>query len=901
MGASVYELSLLLTLKDMASAGLGRFEGQLRRLGPESRRALEDFKALREGMQRGLALGGAGVATLALLKKGVDAAANYEAAITDMRVAFAETGRDGAAEMNKLVAVGERLGQRLPGTTQDFLELFTAMKQGGIATQVILDGAGEAVAHLAVTMKRAPKELAEPFAAFGQQFQLAGQDYVKLTDLMSRARATAGILPEEIIMASKYAQTRGGLPLGFKGLEGASTMISLLTLLRRSGMSGEQAGTNLATFMSRLTLETTAQQNTVKWLEQMKGIKLNFFDDQGQFAGVENMMRQVEKLRGLDPKTRIGVMRALFEAEGAGVANIFAEGGLSSLQATNEEMSRKIGLTKEISAQTATYNAKMEALLGTLANVKAITFTPMLDTLKPLADLLNRGAGALQDFAKEHQGVARMVTTLAGLAGISLTVVGGFQAMRAAWGLWKIASAVGAGETALLGSLRATGTAAAATGVQLEGAAGKAGRLSGALKAIAPMVKVAVVIAGMEQFFTAIEEIRRRKQEFEGRSADVRETYESLFRSGKLYNYRAPESVRREMDEFAPQIVESLKLGRALEFSLQPERAGLFEHFWTYQRPYDNWWSIKSDTRDAKSSTFDPQAFAKILRESQASVALGDPNVLAGVIRYVRAGAGDLQLNADAIQNLLRGFQAAKPDEFARAMALVAEQEKQAAASANNLSLGLQRPLTPLEMLGYSAQQPVGPLNQFTALTQQTAGPLGRMSNALNPMPGDLSRFRLGLSNASSGLNLLGGRFSNFQLNIPTPQFGSAPPSGFGFGSGAGAQLNGPFNVITPKTKAAGGRVRSDGLVFVHRGEDITPADVTSRYEAPPVLQPLLSGRRGSGERSAPSVTLNYSPVVTINGAGPQAKEEFGRLLAAHKDGILRMLSRELAQGRERA
>jgi TP901 family phage tail tape measure protein len=869
MGASVYELSLLLTLKDMASGGLDRFEARLRRLGPESRRALEDYKKLREDAGRGIAIGGAGVATLALLNKGVQAAGNYEAALTDMRVAFAEAGRDGAAEMNKLTVAGERLGQRLPGTTQDFLELFTAMKQGGISTQTILDGAGESVAHLAVTMKRAPKELAEPFAAFGQQFQLAGKDYIALTDLMSRARATAGIMPEEIIMASKYAQLRGGLPLGFKGLEGASTMVQLLTLLRRSGMSGEQAGTNLATFLSRLTLDQTkAQVGAVELLEKTKGIKLNFFDDKGQFAGVDNMMQQLEKLRGLNPKERIGVMRDLFEAEGAGVANIFAEGGLSSLQATNEEMSRKIGLTKEISEQTATYNAKMEALLGTLENVKAITFMPMLNTLKPMVDVLNKGAGAAQDFSQEHQSLASAITHVIGVGGVALTLWGAYKTAASAIGLYRFVSQLGAVSNGVAG-----------VGVELGKTNGQAGMLRNTLRSIAPMIKVAIVLEGAQQVFAAIQDLQRIKGEFEGKSQDVGANYDALVGRGVLFNNRDAAKNRPQFDAIARQSLEALKLDRGLEFSLHPERAGLFEHFFTYQRPYDNKWT----TKGGKDSAFDPKVFAEYYRASDVSKPLADPNVMAAMIRYVKAGAGDMKLNSDAVARLLQGFQAANPQAFAQAMALVTEQERAAAASAQNLSMGLRQPISPLQFLGYNAQQAAGPLNQFTSLTQQTNGPLGQMGNALRPLPGDLYGLRSGISNASSGLNSLGNRFGSFQIQqpqfVPTP---AAPPS-FGFGG----PLNGPFNVIKPPAKAAGGRVKRSGLAVVHEGEDITPADVTARYETPKGLRPANDSNNGGNGKA-----------VIINGGinihlPPGAKAD-PRMLA-------RMLARELEIMGERA
>src|SRR5262249_5579361 len=103
--------------------------------------------------------------------------------------------------------------------------------------------------------------------------------------------------------------------------------------------------------------------------------------------------------------------------------------------------------------------------------VKATAFTPLMDTLKPGLDALNDGLAALQVFFKDHQTVAKYAGEIAGLGSAALAVAGGIKAMQAAWGMWKIVSAVGSGESALLGFLKGVQVESAAAGTAMETAA----------------------------------------------------------------------------------------------------------------------------------------------------------------------------------------------------------------------------------------------------------------------------------------------------------------------------------------------------------------------------------------------------------------------------------------------
>ncbi|MET0626564.1 MAG: phage tail tape measure protein, partial [Pyrinomonadaceae bacterium] len=480
MNSSTFELAILLSLRDVASGRLDRFEDKLRATGKEGRNFLEQHERLRKSMGRDLTIGGVGIATMGALKNGVGVAGDFEDAITDLRTSLTQLNADGSVDvarlneqMHRLDQIGKRLGNNLPGNTQDFLELFATLKEKGVDATEIIDGAGEAVANLAVVSKQIPKELAVPFAEFGQQFQLKGADYVKLADLFARARAATGTTPNELVEASKYFQLRAGASLGMTGFQSATSTTQLLSLLGRKGLKGSEAGTGLSAVFSRLVVTTPEQKKTLDELRKKSKIDLQFFDKKGQFLGIENAISQLEKLNKLSTETRTRVVKKLFEQEGMGAANILIDAGIGGYRASNQELERKLSLQQQVNEKTATFNQKMEALSGTLDNVKVTVFEPLLPPLTTAANKANELVGNLQGFAAAHPGLTQTAVYTLAIGGAALTAYSGVKVLITGWKLWRLASMVGGAEKGLLSFLAQTRTEAATTAAAVQTSAVK--------------------------------------------------------------------------------------------------------------------------------------------------------------------------------------------------------------------------------------------------------------------------------------------------------------------------------------------------------------------------------------------------------------------------------------------
>jgi len=539
MASQIFEVAILISLKDAASGKLDHVQDHLRSLGKEGKETLRTFEDLRKDLRQGLVLGGIGVAGLEAMRGGIKSAADYESAVTDLRASVATLGKDGAVniaklndEMAQFEALGVKLGNTLPGSTKDFLELFTSLRQNGLQANIILDGAGERVAKLAVATHNVPAELGKEFAQLGEMFNFKGAEFGPATDLFAKLHGAVGLQPSQLIEGAKFAQLRGGLPLGFTGIKGATTMANLLGILRTTGLEGGIGGREMAGLIMGLSVNSKEQKKADAILKKKFGIDLKFFDH-GEFAGEENMMKQFGKLSVLNPEQRLDLLRKRFKTQEAiGPASVFIDKGLEGYEKFQGRVKDAIDLESKVTMITETWNSRLQNVTGTLDNVKATAFTPLLNQLKPVLDATNNLLAELQTFGKEHQTLALIGTDIVGLGSVALIAVGGFKAMRAAWGLWKIASAIGSGEAGLLAFLKTTKVEAETTGVALESAGVKASGLKGKLGSIPATVKTAIVLVGIEYAIQKVSELYNAWKEYKqalGEQADAAKGAESSY------------------------------------------------------------------------------------------------------------------------------------------------------------------------------------------------------------------------------------------------------------------------------------------------------------------------------------------------------------------------------------
>lgn len=768
MSSQSFELAILISLKDAASTSADRVTGKLRSIGKEGKATLQIFEDLKKDFAKGLSIGAIGLAGLMALKKGADIAGDFEAAMSDLKIALSETSKSGEIDMVKLGDALNRseqmtikLGNKLPGTTEDFVQMVTQLKQGGLDIETILGGAGDAVANLAVVTNQVPKDTAKSFAAFGQQFELQAKDYEAAADLMARVAKSRDLSPDQLIEGSKYFQLRAGSALGFKGLEGAQDAVRLMAVLKKEGLEGSQAGTAPAAFFRELT-----DTKKLKELQKELGVTLSFFGKkdgkEGQFLGLENAFQQMERLRGLNPEKRDAALQKLLGDEGKAVGNILMKLGLEGYKKSNEQLERNLNLTRMIDEKTATYNAKVEALQGTLTNLKVSAFTPLLDDMKPLVDKANELVGSMVDFAQAHPDIAKAATRMAALGAVTVTVVSGVKALTTAWKMWKIVSAVTSGDSALLTFLQRVNSTTATTAAGLGGATTRAAWYKRELTGVPAMLGTTIVLTVGAEVLAYIYQLKQEAdqawEEAKGTAVSGAKTKERLYASPtssdqifKLSQAQAPAA----LDAFITGINARLRQEQLEHPSIVGPAVPLYG-------VYDL----------LKKAFYQPEASqAKIAQDLKSY--MPELKMPAEFAFFMQAVQNNKKLSDGEKENYVKGASAAFPEaaaEYARAM--------EAAKAAGNDSTEAMRSLVEA---GKSAAKSVGDLA---------------------PSANDAGRALKGLADRASSTN-------------PAP-----------------AKTNADGTPVKVQSNAIGGRVQSDGMVHVHAGEHIVPARVSQPYSA---------------------------------------------------------------------
>lgn len=897
MASETYQLAMLLTLKDGASGGLDRFGNRLRQLGKEGKAFHQSFEKIREDLNRDIALGGIGAAGLLLLKKGVDEAGNYEEKLLDLRQAYRENekfSQYSAAQqedqIKKIMALATDLGNRLQGSTGDYVDMFTAMNQSGIDAADTLNGAGKALAYFAnvsgAIRKGTAPQLAEDFGSYGKMFDLKGNEYMKAVQMFSAIKDRFNLESGNLIEASKYFFSTAKGTMNLRGIEGGMETAKLFAFAKRfAGREGSEAGTSLDAMITQYI----AHKDKIEALAKEKKIKLEFFDAKGNFQGVENMFTQLEKMKALSPEERAGRLNAIFGEQGSRIANAMVEQGVAGWKNITTEMQKAVDVQTLIDQKMNTYNAKTEALSGSWQNFKATAFTPLMEDAKGFLDTANSMVSSLQKFSAEHPGLMKNLGTLALYGSTGLVVYSAFKTLTTGVKLFRIASAISRSE-GLLPYLTQTTAAAGGATTALGAATTKATGLRGAMSRLgaSSTVKVGIqigAIIGIEYLLTWIQsEIQHALDAGKAKNlaiSEARNTYDTFQKVDADLGGKMPlENITSSANT---AWFSALELG--LKYAIPSKRQNLptWERLgvrwnetagrpiaWATdsQNPFQT--SIREGGRWFSSQVdFDKNSLARGFK--QTAPQLADTRIMTEFLRQLDSRVP----NKEEQKPIRDALQQAFPVAYADALQNLGTQTTTLSQSFEQLSQQVNLQNQNTEILNQQ-NQTIQTFGQNLSNLQQ---PIGSTQNELVNLGNSTNRAQTSINNIASAANNLVGSLNNVSDRMgawqpPTPQFQNyqVVPNGT------------QPNVVTPGSYAVGGRVNKSGLAIVHAGEDIVPADVSKGYKS-------------SGE----GMTINYSPQVTLSGDAASAKNEFRAMLYDHSRDIDRIVARLMDNGRARS
>nr|DAX80734.1 MAG TPA: minor tail protein [Caudoviricetes sp.] len=443
-----------------------------------------------------------------------------EQASTDLKVTMMRAdGSLGAfEEINKQA---KQLGNVLPGTTQDFINLAKSLKEQGVKDEVLTSGGLKAAAELAVLMNMGQEEGGTFTARMIEAHGLNPDDLNKAADMTQRAYFAFGLKKEDMGEAMKYYAPNVNA-LGLTGEANYRKLLAIQGMAARQGLEGSMFGTNFSMMLSKLGEGPKALEMAKKGMKgeardvlKKAGVKFNFYNKDGTLKDIESIVKELEKFdvvrKKLGDEEALLAMRQMFGEQGGRVAKILAQQGVEGLTQALADMDEQADKTMRITEKTSTLSAAFEQLEGVATLLSGTIGETLRDSLLWLSNNLQDFIeNTLQPFVNNNKELVKWL--MVGAAGlIALAAVGGtlllvFAGLNAMWVMGRFAIGGLLANLGLLGRLFTSfaGFAAVAGKAALSGLAtavmwlGRAFLIAGRFMLANPIVLViaAVVAAG---------------------------------------------------------------------------------------------------------------------------------------------------------------------------------------------------------------------------------------------------------------------------------------------------------------------------------------------------------------------------------------------------------------------
>lgn len=415
------------TQLDQQRAKLGQLADQQKRLNQvkASYRQTQELRGQIAGHgATALATGTAmGMTTL----KPVIEFARAETSVVDLKVSMMGKGGQVRQEFQAISDLATKLGNKLPGTTADFQNMMSTLIQQGMSAKSILGGLGEATAYLGVQLKM-PFDQAALFAAKLQDATgTAEQDMMGLMDTIQRS-FYLGVDSGNMLGAFTKLTPALGI-LRKSGLEAAKVLAPLVIMADQAGMAGESSG-NAYRKVFQMSMNTGKIAKATKGT----GLKLNFTDGKGEFAGMENMFAQLAKLKGLNTERRLQVLKGIYgdDAETLQVLELIISKGMDGYRATQKKMADQAALQERVNAQLGTLGSLWDAATGTFTNAMVNFGEAIAPEIKAITEWIGEISERIGNWAKANPELANTLMKIGAIVSAVTIAFGGLSLAVAA-------------------------------------------------------------------------------------------------------------------------------------------------------------------------------------------------------------------------------------------------------------------------------------------------------------------------------------------------------------------------------------------------------------------------------------------------------------------------------------
>lgn len=370
--------------------------------------------------KKGLAVSAVAIAGMGYsLKQYEDA----EDAAMGLRVSMMQANGQVAKEYGEINKLANSLGTKLPGTTADFQNMMAVLIQQGISAKAILGGVGVAAGYLGVQMKMPFEEAAEFAAKMQDATKTAEKDMLSLMDVIQRSYYL-GV--DKGNMLQGFSKLSAGMKtIKQEGLEGAKAMAPLLIMADQAAMAGESAG-NAFSKIFKSMMDTDGIKKALK--DSETGLTMDFTDGKGEFGGLDNMYKQLEKLKGLSTEQRLPILGDMFgnDAETIQALNLLIDKGKAGYDEVVAKMQAQADLQTRVNAQLSTLKNLKDAAGGTFTSLLALFGEQLAPQFKSMITGFTNITENVTAWAQANPGLAN---TIAKVAGGAALLIGGLSAL----------------------------------------------------------------------------------------------------------------------------------------------------------------------------------------------------------------------------------------------------------------------------------------------------------------------------------------------------------------------------------------------------------------------------------------------------------------------------------------
>lgn len=370
--------------------------------------------------KKGLAVSAVAIAGMGYsLKQYEDA----EDAAMGLRVSMMQANGQVAKEYGEINKLANSLGTKLPGTTAEFQNMMAVLIQQGVSAKAILGGVGVAAGYLGVQMKMPFEEAAEFAAKMQDATKTTEKDMLSLMDVIQRSYYL-GVGKDNMLQG--FSKLSAGMKtIKQEGLAGAKAMAPLLVMADQAAMAGESAGNAFSKIFSAM-MDTDKIKKALK--DSKTGLTMNFTDGKGEFGGLDNMYKQLEKLKGLSTEERLPILGDMFgnDAETIQALNLLIDKGKSGYDEVVKKMQAQADLQTRVNAQLSTLKNLKDAAAGTFTSLLALFGEQLAPQFKSMIEGFTSTTEKVTAWAQANPGLAN---TIAKVAGGAALLIGGLSAL----------------------------------------------------------------------------------------------------------------------------------------------------------------------------------------------------------------------------------------------------------------------------------------------------------------------------------------------------------------------------------------------------------------------------------------------------------------------------------------